>query len=622
MSQLFRHLSIPALAGFMVFAAAAQAEAPSESFACGLDAISAGGPARGGLTDAYAMSMFGDVKYGPDFGHFDYVDPNAPKGGTVKLATIGTFDTLNPFTLKGVSGAGSFQIYDTLLTSSADEAFTEYGLLAESITMPEDRSWVSFALREGARWHDGEPITVADVIWSLETLKTKGNPFYRQYYADVASVEEVAERTVRFNFDPETTNRELPLILGQFPILPKHYWETRDFEATTLEPPLGSGAYRIAELEPGRSVTLIRVDDYWARDLPVNVGRYNIDTIRYDYYRDAKVAIEAFKAGEYDFRLENNSKEWATAYNIPEIADGIIVKRLIDHEQPTGMQGFWLNTRRPKFADPVVREALGYTFDFEWTNQNLFYGQYTRTASYFSNTELAATGEPEGREAALLECYRGRVPNSVFTAAHAPPTTEGSSLRRNLRTASRMLEAAGWTVQDGKRTDAVTGEAMIIEFLLVAPAFERIVGPVVKNMERLGIKTSIRIVDPAQYQNRVEDFDYDVIVGSRGQSLSPGNEQRNYWTTASADIRGSGNLAGVRDAVVDELVNLVIQARDRTGLVAATRALDRVLLSGYYVIPNWHIRSFRVLYWNKFGHMPVPPKYGLGFPDTWWVIKQ
>ncbi|MDP6951860.1 MAG: ABC transporter substrate-binding protein [Alphaproteobacteria bacterium] len=619
MSPLFHRFSIPALAGLVLSVVSAPAQAESKSFACGLDAISSGAAAGAGLTDAHALSMFGDVKYGPDFSHFDYVDPSASKGGTVKLATIGTFDTLNPFTLKGVSGAGSFQIYDTLLVSSADEAFTEYGLLAETITMPEDRSSVTFTLRDGARWHDGQPITGADVIWSLDTLKTKGNPFYRQYYADVASVEEVAPRTVRFNFDPETTNRELPLIVGQFPILPKHYWETRDFEATTLEPPLGSAAYRIAELEPGRSVTLSRVEDYWGRDLPVNMGRYNIDTIRYDYYRDAKVAIEAFKAGEYDFRLENNSKEWATAYDIPEVGDGTIVKTLIDHEQPTGMQGFWLNTRRAKFADPAVREALGYTFDFEWTNQNLFYGQYTRTASYFSNTELAASGEPEGREAALLDCYRDRVPAGVFETAYVPPTTEGSSLRRNLRTASKMLEAAGWTVQDGKRTNASTGEAMVIEFLLVAPAFERIVGPVVKNMERLGIEASIRIVDPAQYQNRIEDFDYDVVVGSRGQSLSPGNEQRNYWTTASADIRGSGNLAGVRDAVVDELVDLVIQAPDREGLIAATRALDRVLLAGHYVIPNWHIRSYRVVYWTKFGHPPAPPKYGLGFPDTWWV---
>ena len=613
-------LSLSAVLGLALAGGHATAQDPTESFACGMAAISAGAMADVGVTGAHALSMFGDVKYAPGFAHFDYVDANAPKGGAIRLDASGTFDTLNQFTLKGVAAVGLFSIYDTLLVASADEAFTEYGLLVESITMPADRSSVTFVLREGARWHDGQPVSVGDVIWSLETLKAKGNPFWRHYYADISNVEETGSRTVTFTFAPETTNRELPLIVGQFPILPKHYWEGRDFESTTLEPPLGSGPYRIADHEPGRSITYQRVEDYWGRDLSVNVGRYNIDTIRYDYYRDAKVAIVAFKAGEYDFRNENNSKEWATAYDIPELAAGRIVKALIDHELPTGMQGFWFNTRRAKFAERQVREALGYAFDFEWTNQNLFYGQYTRTRSYFSNTELASSGLPQGRERDLLECYRARVPEEVLTTAYEPPTTAGdTSLRRNLRTASTMLAAAGWVIRDGKRTNAESGEVMAIEFLLVAPAFERIVAPVVKNMERLGIEASIRIVDPAQYQNRIEDFDYDIVVGSRGQSLSPGNEQRNYWTTAAADIRGSGNLAGLRDPVVDEVVDLVIQAPDRDALVAATRALDRLLLWGHYVIPNWHIRSFRVLYWDKFGRPEQPAKYDLGFPNTWWI---
>jgi microcin C transport system substrate-binding protein len=593
------------------------AGAPSDSFACAMDALAATGAADVAAEGAHALSMFGDVKYPPDFEHFGYADPNAPKGGDVRLLAIGTYDNLNPFILKGVSAAGLGNIYDTLLTGSADEPFTEYGLLVESIDMPADRSWVAFTLREGARWHDGEPVTVDDVIWTFEALTTKGNPFFRQYYADVTKVEQTGPRTVRFSFSG-TTNRELPLIVGQIQILPKHYWADREFDSTTLEPPLGSGPYRIAAVDPGRSITYERVADYWGQELPVNRGQNNFDTIRYDYYRDATVAIEAFKAGEFDFKLENNSKDWATAYDMPEIESGKVVKALIPNELPTGMQGFWYNTRRAKFSDRRVRAALAYTFDFEWTNKNLFYGQYTRTKSYFSNTELASSGLPEGHELDLLDCYRGRVPDELFTTAYEPPSTAGSgTLRNNLRTAQRMLVEAGWRVEGGKLVGP-DGEAMDIEFLLNAPAFERVVAPMVSNMKRLGIDARIRIVDPAQYQERLDEFDFDVVVDSRGESLSPGNEQRNQWTSVAADVPGSDNIAGVKDPVVDELVDLVIQAPSREALVTATRALDRVLLWGHYVIPNWHIRSFRIVYWNKFGRPERPPKYGLGFPSTWW----
>lgn len=572
-----------------------------------------------GLTGAHALSMFDDVKYGPDFEHFDYTDPNAPTGGAIRLAALGTFDSLNPFILKGNVAAGSGLIYDSLLTGSLDEPFTEYGLLVESIDMPTDRSWVEFTLREEARWHDGRPVTVEDVIWTTETLKTKGHPFYRHYYADIAGVSQAGPRTVRFAFG-DTLNRELPLIVGQIQILPKHWWEGRDFESTTLEPPPGSGPYRIAAVEPGRSITYERVPDYWGRNLAVQRGQNNIDAIRYDYYRDATVAVEAFKAGEFDFRHENNSKEWGTAYDLPDVESGRIIKELIDHEIPTGMQAFWFNTRRAKFADPRVRHALAHAFDFEWSNANLFYGQYTRTKSFFSNTELASSELPEGTELEILERWRDRLPAEVFARAYEPPSTDGSgNIRRNLRTAKRLLQEAGWTVHDGVLTHAGTGETMEIEFLLVAPAFERIVAPVVRNMERLGIAARIRLVDPAQYQNRIDAFDFDIVVSTRGQSLSPGNEQRNYWTTASADIPGSGNLAGIADPVVDALVDLLIQAPDRDALVATTRALDRVLLWGHYVIPQWHIRSFRLVYWNKFGRPEIRPKYGLGFPSTWWI---
>ena len=575
-----------------------------------------------GVTGAHALSMFDDVKYGPDFEHFDYADPNAPAGGGIRLAVPGTFDNLNPFILKGNAAAGSGLIYDTLLIGSLDEPFTEYGRLVESIDMPADRSWVAFTLREEARWHDGRPVTVDDVIWTTETLTTKGHPFYRHYYADITSVSQTGPRTVRFTFG-DTVNRELPLIIGQIDVLPKHYWEGRDFESTTLDPPLGSGPYRIAAVEPGRSITLERVPDYWGRDLAVNRGQNNIDVIRYDYYRDATVTIEAFKAGEFDFRSENNSKEWGTAYDIPDVANGRMIKELIDHEIPTGMQAFWFNTRRSKFADRKVRHALAHAFDFEWSNANLFYGQYTRTTSFFSNTELASSGLAQAQELGVLERFRDRVPAEVFTSAYEPPTTDGSgNNRRNLRLARTMLQEAGWAVRDGVLIHAQTGEAMEIEFLLVAPAFERIVGPVVKNMERLGIAARIRIVDPAQYQNRIEEFDFDIVVSTRGQSLSPGNEQRNHWASASADVPGSGNLAGIKDPVVDELVDLLIQAPDRDTLVATTRALDRVLLWGHYVIPQWHIRSFRLVYWNKFGRPGIRPKYGLGFPATWWIDRE
>ena len=575
-----------------------------------------------GLTGAHALSMFDDVKYAPDFEHVDYADPDAPAGGEIRLAALGTFDNLNPFILKGNAAAGLGLMYDNLLTGSLDEPFTEYGLLVESIDMPADRSWVEFTLREEARWHDGRPVTVDDVIWTTETLRTKGHPFYRHYYADIAGVSQTGPRTVRFTFG-DAVNRELPLIVGQIDVLPKHWWEGRDFESTTLDPPLGSGPYRIAAVEPGRSITFERVPDYWGRDLAVNRGQNNIGVIRYDYYRDATVAVEAFKAGEFDFRSENNSKEWGTAYDLPAVENGRMIKELIDHERPTGMQAFWFNTRRAKFADRRVRHALAHAFDFEWSNANLFYGQYTRTKSFFSNTELASSGLPQGEELEILGRYRDRVPAEVFASAYEPPSTDGSgSIRRNLRTARKMLHEAGWVVRDGVLTDAETGEAMKIEFLLVAPAFERIVGPVVKNMERLGIAARIRLVDPAQYQNRVNEFDFDIVVSTRGQSLSPGNEQRNFWSTASADVSGSGNLAAVRDPVVDELVDLLIQAPDRGTLVATTRALDRVLLWGHYVIPQWHIRSFRLVYWNKFGRPATRPKYGLGFPATWWIDQE
>jgi len=488
--------------------------------------------------------MHGAAKYGPDFTHFDYADPKAPKGGTVKMAAIGTYDNLNSFILKGVSAAGLGNLNETLMVSSEDEAFTEYGLLAESIEVPEDRSWVAFTLRKEARWHDGKPVTPEDVIFSLETLKTKGHPFYGAYFGSIASAEKTGPRQVKFTFT-KGANRELPLIAGQIPILPKHYWEQRDFEKTTLEPPLGSGPYRIESFEPGRSITYERVKDYWGTDVPARKGTNNFDNMRYDYYRDSTIALEAFKAGNYDFRMENESKSWATAYNVPPVRNGLIKKEEIINEQPTGMQAFVFNSRRDLFRDRRVRQALGYVFDFEWTNKNLFYGQYTRTRSYFSNSELAARGLPSSEELKILEPFRGKIPEEVFTKEFTVPATDGKgNIRANLRAAIKLLKQAGWTFKDRKLVNAKTGAPFTFEILLSQPTWERIALPFVRNLKRLGIEARVRTVDAAQYQKRSEEFDFDMVVDVFGQGLSPGNEQRDYWTSKVADIRGNRDKAG------------------------------------------------------------------------------
>jgi microcin C transport system substrate-binding protein len=436
----------------------------------------------------------------------------------------------------------------------------------------------------------------------------------------VAKAEKLGDRRVKFTFQAGD-NRELPLIMGQLPVLPKHYWEGRDFEKTTLDIPVGSGPYKIQSFDAGRSITYVRDPNYWGKDVPAMRGFNNFDRIRYDYYRDSTVDLEAFKAGNVDFRQENNSKLWATAYDIPQVKSGQVILLNQPNEIPTGMQGFAMNIRRPLFQDRRVREALGYAFDFEWSNKNLFYGQYTRTASYFSNSELASRGLPEGEELAILEKYRGHIPDEVFTKAYVPPTTDGSGNNRdNLRKGAQLLKEAGWTVQNGRLVNA-QGQPFEFEILLSSPDFERIAQPFARNLERLGVTARIRTVDPAQYQNRMDNYDYDMTVEVFGQSLSPGNEQRDFWSSASADIPGGRNTIGIKDPVVDDLVNLVISAPTRESLVARTRALDRVLLWGYYVIPHWHIRSFRVAYWNMFGRPAEFPKYGFAF-DAWWVDQQ
>ncbi len=566
---------------------------------------------------AHAISMFDSEtpRYPAGFRHFDYVNPDAPKGGSLRLASQGSFDSFHPFIPKG--NAVSTGAVETLLVTSADEPFTGYGLIAESIEWPRDRSWVIFHIRPEARWHDGTAITAEDVAWSFETLVSRGNPQYRFYYGAVAAVEALDAARVRFTFS-ESNNRELPLIVGQLPILPKHYWTTRDFGATTLDPPLGSGPYQIRDFEAGRFTIRERVEDYWGRDLAVRRGLQNFQTIRTDFFRDATPIRLALKAGDIDFRLENQAKAWAEDYNVAVVEKGWLKKELVANKRPTGMQAFVMNTRRAQFSDPRVREALALAFDFEWTNRNLFNGQYTRTRSYFSNSDLAARGKPEGEELAVLEPFRGQVPQAVFGEAYAPPVTDGSGwLRDNLRRANALLQDAGWAVQDLQLVHADTGTPFRFEILLVSPAFERIVLPYVRNLKRLGIEAKVRLVDENQYINRFRQFDFDMMVWVWGQSETPGNEQYEYWSQAAADSAGSRNLAGVRDPVVDELIGLMLRSDSREQLNQRTRALDRVLSWGHYVVPHWHIRADRVLYWDKFGMPKTPVRTGV-MTDRWW----
>lgn len=565
----------------------------------------------------HGMSLYGELKYAQGFEAFDYVNPNAPKGGTVKQAAFGTFDSLNPFTLKGVSAAGLSFIYESLTHQSLDEPFSEYGLLAETMQQADDKTWVSFTLRPEAVWHDGQPITVEDVIFSMQTLK-KQLPLYRHYFADVIRSEKVGPRTVKFHFK-NGDNKELPLIVGQLTVLPKHYWADKDITKSTLTPPLGSGPYKIATLDAGRSITYERVADYWGKDLAVNRGQHNFDQLRYEYYRDFSVAFEAFKAGELDYRRENASKRWATGYDIEPVKQGHVIKEALPDPGTQPMQAFVFNTRKPQFQDPRVREALSYAFDFEWTNKNLFYGAYQRTNSYFLGGGLQSSGVPEGGELALLERYKDQLPEALFTQPFELPQTDASGkIRKNLRQALALLKSAGWVVKNRKLQHAESGQSLDFELLLRDPNMERVALPFKKNLERLGVTMKVRMVDTSQYFKRKENYDFDMMVNVWGQSLSPGNEQRDMWGSAAAKQSGARNYAGIQSAVVDELIETLIAAPTRSALTDATRALDRVLLWGHYVIPQWYAAEYRLAYWNQFSRPEIVPLQSLGFPSTWW----
>ncbi len=592
-------LSLPALV-LIAFAAAppAQADSPVKTF--------------------YSLSLLGEPKYPADFKHFDYVNPDAPKGGDMKLAAIGSFDSFNPFIVKGNPAAGSSLLFDTLLTSSEDEADAAYGLLAESIELPDDHSWVAFNLRPEARFQDGTPVTAADVVFSFEMLTTKGDPQYALYYADVAKAEAVGPLKVKFTFKT-SANRELPVILGQLNVLPEHYWKDKAFDESTLTPPVGSGPYKVDSFEAGRYVTYRLDPNYWGAKLPVNVGINNFGTERFDYYKDPNIALIAFLSGAYDMTVESSAKSWATQYDVPAVKDGRLIREVIPYERPAGMQCFVFNLRKPMFQDIRVREALGYAFDFEWADKNLFYGQYKRTKSYFENSELASSGLPSPEELKILEPLRGKIPDEVFTKAFTLPTTDGSGNNRaNLRQANALLEQAGWTVKNGVRVDK-NGQPFRFEILLDNPLFERLALPFIQSLKRLGIDATLRTTqDSAQYTRRTQSFDYDMIVGAFGESLSPGNEQRWFWGSAAADQPGSPNLIGIKNPAIDLLINQVISAPDREQLITRTHALDRVLLWNYYVIPHFYMGGDRLAYWNIFDRPKIRPRYRTGF-DTWWI---
>ncbi len=567
---------------------------------------------------AHGIALWGDLKYPPNFQHFEYVNPKAPKGGTLKLAANAPFDSMNPFILKGVAAPGiSGYLYQSLMTPSYDEPQSYYGLIADSITVSPDRRSAVFTLNPKARWHDGAPITVADVIWSFRTLKEKGHPAYRVLFKPI-TIEKSGARQVTFHF-ADAAQRELPLIAASMPVLPKHYFDTVPFEKTTLTPPLGSGPYRVKSVDPGRTITFERVKDYWGANLPSQKGLHNFDIIQYDIYRDDVVALEGIKSHQFDFHEEYIARNWATAYDIPAVASGALIKTRIPHKIPRGMQGFLFNTRTEKFSDPHVREAIGLTLDFEWMNKVLFYDAYERNSSYFNNTDFAATGLPTKEELALLAPYRHNLPAAIFTTPYTVPTTDGSGFARaNLIRAQALLDNAGWVMKDGVRTDAKTGEALTVEFLMTQRTFERVVGIMRHNLERLGIASSFRYVDASQYQKRVDHHNFDIISIWWNQGLFyPGSEQFMFWHSSQADIEGSQNLGGVRNKAVDALVERIQRAQTLKELIPAGRALDRVLLGEHYVIPHWNINAWRVVYWDQFGRPPITPAYNLAI-DSWW----
>jgi microcin C transport system substrate-binding protein len=572
--------------------------------------------------ERHGLSTFGDLKYAPDFQHFDYVNPDAPKGGKVSQVGPGgtlTFDSFNLFILKGDRAQGLEFLYDTLMARALDEPDAVYGLVAQSAEVAADGMSVVFKLRPEAKFADGTPVTADDIVFSFDALKTKGHPSYRIVLRDVEKAEALDQSTVKYSFKGDLV-KPLPIEVAQLPVLPKAYYATRNFEETSLERPVGSGPYKIGQFSQGRYVSYERRDDYWAKDLPVNRGRFNFDEVRYDYFRDRTLELEALLANTIDFREEFTSKDWATGYDKPMVKDGRVQKISLPDETPSGAQGFFLNTRRAKFQDIRVRQALDLAFDFEWSNRNLFFGLYTRTASFFENSDMKAVGKPSPEELVLLEPFKDQLPAAVFGEVYVPPVTDGSGLpRENLRKAQGLLKEAGWAVDPADRTlKNAKGEPFVFEILLDAAAFERIAGPYVKNLKAIGISANMRRVDPAQFELRMKTFDFDMTIERFSLRLTPGVELKNFWGTEAAKTDGSFNLAGISNPAVDALADRIVQAKTRAELVVAARALDRVLRSGHYWVPHWYKAAHHLAFWNKYSWPDVKPKYDRGALSTWW----
>lgn len=583
-------------------------------------------PARGQEAEVittHGISTFGDLKYGPDFPHFDYVNPDAPKGGRMTFRGTGasaTFDSLNPFILKGEPAQGLGLLHDSLLAGSADEPDSAYGLVAERLEFPEDRSWVIFHMNPAATFSDGEPIEASDVVFTYNVLLEKGHPAYKISFKDFKSVEALDTHKVKFTFNDDAPKRELIQQAGGISILPEHYYQDVDFAESTLTPPVSSGGYMVEDAKPGRSITYCRNPDYWGWEHPVNVGANNFDCYTYEYFADYTAAFEAFKGGSYLLHEEFFSKLWATGYDFPAIDEGWVVKESVADNRPSGTQGFWINMRREKFQDPRVREAIGLMFNFEWSNQTLFYGIYQRTDSFWENTQnMQAEGVPEGRELAILEEHRDALPESIFTEpAYTPPVNQPSRTdRAAIRQASRLLDEAGWTLQGGVRKNAA-GETLTLEILDDSASFERVFNPYVENLKRIGIDARLSLIDAAQYQQRQEDFDYDVIPGRLVMSLTPGLELRQIFGSDSAKEAGTANFSGVSDPVVDALVETVAGADSREDLEASVRALDRVLRSMHIWVPNWYKGEHNLAYWDVFGKPEEKPLYSRGDAYWWW----
>ena len=570
----------------------------------------------------HGLSVFGQLKYPPDFKHFDYVNPDAPKGGRISTTPVRgsiKFDSFNPFILKGDSAAGlATHLYDSLVAGADDEQDAAYGLVANSIEVADDKKTVTFYMRPEAKFSDGSLLTAHDVVFSFETLKEKGHPSYGSSLRDVVKAEALDDYTVKYSFQGEQT-RGLPLLVGSLPILSKAYYETRDFTKTTLEePPLGSGPYKLVNYKPNAFVDYKRREDYWAKDLPVNVGQNNFDEIRYNYYQDRSTSLVGFAGGEYDLREEFVSKQWATGYRFPAVKDGRAKLLTLPDASPSGTQGWFLNTRRKKFSDPRVRQAIGYAFDFEWTNKNLFFSLYRRTNSFFENSNMVAAGKPTQAELALLTPFSNVLPKTVFEDAYVTPVSNGSGRdRKLLSTANRLLNAAGFKLKDRKRLDG-EGNVFSIEFIRQDASFDRILLPFVKNLQALGIDATIRAVDPAQMERRRKSFDFDIYPIRFSGSNTPGVELRNFYHSSTADVDGSFNLAGIRSPAVDGLIKKIIVAKSREDMTTAARVLDRVLRAGHYWVPNWYKASHHIAYWDKFGRPPKKPEYARGILSTWW----